>query len=244
MKIGDAMPQGSRQRKPAKAGSETKPDRGSSRNLIVKEIIRGLYRGQFVPGQRLVEADLTARFRVSRGTVREALNRLAAEGVVTLNHHRGAYIRSMTRDEVIELLSVMEVIVGLAARCAAERIDVPGNRDVLKEANNRILALKNVDDFLSYIRARDAFFRALVKIGGNKQLERVFDNVHIHLIGVQFPESQPMWPNARALDYDRMTEVIRSGDPAQAEAVAKRHVRSVAQDIAALPPTAFGIVER
>ncbi len=115
---------------------------GGSPNFIVREILRGLYRGRFVPGQKLIEADLTRDFGVSRGSVREALNRLAAEGVVTLTLHRGAYIRSLTRAEVVELLSVMEVIVGLAARTAAQRINLPGNRALLDEAYNHLASFK------------------------------------------------------------------------------------------------------
>ena len=91
----------------------------SSPDTIVNEILRGLYSGRYVPGQRLIEADLTREYKVSRGSIREALKRLAAEGVVSLNLHRGAYIRLLSRSEVRELLAVIEVLTGLAARLAA-----------------------------------------------------------------------------------------------------------------------------
>ena len=53
----------------------TSPDR------VVDAIIRSIRTGVYVPGQRLIEADLTRDYHVSRGPVREALKRLAAEGV-------------------------------------------------------------------------------------------------------------------------------------------------------------------
>src|SRR6266545_7992045 len=99
----------------------------SSPDIVFREILRGLYEGRFVPGQRLIEADLTREFKVSRGSVREALTRLAAEGVVSSTRHRGAYIRSLTRDEVREILRVLEIMVGLAASLAAARIGLADN---------------------------------------------------------------------------------------------------------------------
>ena len=80
-----------------------KADRGESAKMtspdrVVDAIIREHpCRATSFPGQRLIEADLTRDYRVSRGPVREALKRLAAEGVLTLTRHRGAYVRAMSR---------------------------------------------------------------------------------------------------------------------------------------------------
>jgi len=68
---------------------------------VVDAIVSGIRLGRFVPGQKLVEADLTESIGVSRGPVREALKRLAAEGIVSLTRHRGAYIRVLTRPKSI-----------------------------------------------------------------------------------------------------------------------------------------------
>lgn len=226
------------------AAPDSGDDAGSSPNIIVREVLRGLYRGRFVPGQKLIEADLTRDFGVSRGSVREALNRLAAEGVVTLTLHRGAYIRSLTRAEVVELLSVMEVIVGLAARNAAERISLPGNKALLDEAYKHLASFKQVSDFLAYIRARNAYYRALITIGGNRELERVFNGMHVHLVRIQFQGHQPSRPDSRAKDYDKMTAAIRAGMPDRAETIARQHIRQVAEGISSLPPEAFAVDSR
>src|SRR5690606_34452751 len=74
-------PRVARAPKPAPAVRE---DTISSPDGVFNEILNGLYDGRYVPGQKLIESDLTDRFKVSRGSVREALKRLAAEGVVQL----------------------------------------------------------------------------------------------------------------------------------------------------------------
>src|SRR5579859_157589 len=99
----------------------TSPDR------VVDAIIRSIRAGQYVPGQRLIEADLTRDYHVSRGPVREALKRLAAEGVLTLTRNRGAYVRALSRVEVRDSLVVLEALVGLMSNLAAKHIKEDGN---------------------------------------------------------------------------------------------------------------------
>ena len=109
----------------------TSPDR------VVDAIIRGIRAGVYVPGQRLIEADLTRDYQVSRGPVREALKRLAAEGVLTLTRHRGAYVRALSREEVRDSLMVLEALVGLMANLAAKRIAETDNAARMREAFER-----------------------------------------------------------------------------------------------------------
>ncbi len=62
----------------------------SSPDMVVTAINDAILRQRYSIGQRLVESDLTRDLKVSRGTVREALKKLSAEGVVQLSPHRGA----------------------------------------------------------------------------------------------------------------------------------------------------------
>ncbi|HYM34927.1 MAG TPA: GntR family transcriptional regulator, partial [Steroidobacteraceae bacterium] len=70
----------------------------------VVEWIRDRVRtGRLVPGQRLVEADIMRELNATRSRVREALQRLATEGVVTIEEFKGASVKHLTRDEVVQL---------------------------------------------------------------------------------------------------------------------------------------------
>ena len=82
--------------------------------------------GQYVPGQRLIEGDLTRDLGVGRNAVREALSRLAAEGVVQLEPYRGALVTRPSLGEVEDLFAVRESLEALAAGLAAARIGLPG----------------------------------------------------------------------------------------------------------------------
>jgi hypothetical protein len=96
----------------------TSPQIGSA-DAVARQIVRRLYSGRYVAGQRLIEADLTREFKVSRGSLREALRRLAAEGVVSITKHYGACIRSFTKSEVLDVVRVFETLLVLAVQQGA-----------------------------------------------------------------------------------------------------------------------------
>src|SRR5712691_7339199 len=73
-------------------------------------------------GTELQETALAAELGVSRGPVREAIGRLAAEGLVVVRPRRGAIVRSLTKDEFIEAYEVREALEVMAARLATPRL--------------------------------------------------------------------------------------------------------------------------
>src|SRR5271169_6349962 len=75
--------------------------------------------GRLQPGSRLIESDLTARFAVSRGPVREGLRRLSADGLIEHRPHRGAVVRRLAEREIRELFLIRIEMEALAARLAA-----------------------------------------------------------------------------------------------------------------------------
>src|SRR3954465_15820796 len=77
--------------------------------------------GVYMPNQRLIEAEVTQALGVSRTTLRAALIRLHQEGLVVIEVNRGARVRAFGLDEAIQVLSVREVLEGLAATLAIEK---------------------------------------------------------------------------------------------------------------------------
>ena len=113
---------------------------------IVRAIVRGLYEGEFVSGQRLIEPELMIQFGVGRSTVRESIRRMELEGIVTVLPHRGAVIRKMSAGEALDALMVMQLCVGLAARQAAERIEANGGRGRFEKAWRDLQGCRHLAD--------------------------------------------------------------------------------------------------
>ena len=194
--------------------------------MIFHEIVQGLYKGSYVPGQRLVEADLTKKWNVSRGTVREALNRLSAEGIVTLSRHRGAAIRVLDRAEILDILDVLELMIGMAARLAARRIGEGTNRDRFTETFVALQQFRDQPASFELIRARNRFYRTMAAIGGNRELQDILGRMHVHLVRVQLQALHDNLMPDRFEDYSRVGEAVLAGDARRAEIAARRHVRN------------------
>jgi DNA-binding GntR family transcriptional regulator len=76
---------------------------------------------RLLPGERLREVELAERLGVSRTPVREALKRLASEGLLKLNSSRGFVVTELTPGHVMQLYAMREMLEGAAARFAAEQ---------------------------------------------------------------------------------------------------------------------------
>jgi DNA-binding GntR family transcriptional regulator len=91
------------------------------RALIVHKLRTAITRGQFNPGDRLIERDLCERLDVSRASVREAFRQLEAEGLVEVVTYRGPVVRTITLQEAGELYDLRAGVEALCARYFAER---------------------------------------------------------------------------------------------------------------------------
>lgn len=225
-------------KKPSGSKAEdARPAHGpSSSDQVVSAIKKGILASRYVPGQRLIEADLTRSLQVSRGPIREALKRLAAEGIVVLNPHRGAYIQALQRSEALDLLAVLEVTIGLAARLAAGRIREGKSRQILISAYER-LENKGADG--GHLE-RAEFYDAIFEIANNRELTRTNPVVQAHILRTQVHAYLPEQDRLTQFgDYKPLTEAILAGSPALSERIVRRHLRRSRRQIEQLDEAAF-----
>lgn len=198
----------------------------SSPDLVVDSIRRGILMGRFVPGQRLIEADLTRELGVSRGPIREALKRLAAEGVVGLSMHRGAHIRMLTRKEIGDLLEVLEATMGLAVELAAQRIGLNDNRKKLTDAFKQLQRHGPNGDRIMLAIDRTAFYDTLLEITGNRELARVHPAIPTQILRMQIHPFLPPEDRTRQFaDYADLCQAVLAGDGRRARRIFVQHVR-------------------
>lgn len=223
---------------PAPSAHDTgEPDRSASATVFFG-IIGGLELGNFVPGQRLVETDLVTQFGVGRNSVREALQRLAAEGIVELPRHRGAVIRRLTVQDTLDVLDVAERMTGLLARAATRGCTDRTHAKALRAAMQQLGAAEKAHDNAAFATARRQFYRTLLEMGANRELKRLFPTIQMPIVHAQhrLASLQQM----RLADYRRIGTAVLAGDPDEAEATGVEHVRNVRQAIVGEPQPASG----
>lgn len=201
----------------------------SASGAVFYGIMNGLAEQKLVPGQRLVEVDLAAHYQVSRNSVREALQQLAAQGVVELLRNKGAAIRSLSLNETLEVLDVAERMTGLLARSAALGIAAGQAGDAilqsLAELNQANVAL----DADAFARARRGLYRALLDTSGNRELKRLFPSIQMPIVYAQHRPSTLQ--KLRMRDYQAMCEAVLRGDAQAADAAGMAHVQNVREAI-------------
>lgn len=211
-----------------------KPEGGAAR--VWREVMRGLYDGRYVQGQRLVEADMTRDLGVSRSSVREGFCRLAAEGVISLNRHRGAVVRVVGKAELLDTLCVLARLNGLAAALAAQAVDPVRDRAAADQVRAFLQSDAPPRDGLDVIRKRNRLFRLMLDIGGNGELRRILFQMHVHPLAIKLK----VRPDAEVLnEYVAILDAVMSGDPVAAEAAARAYVDANIAAIRELPAAAF-----
>ena len=181
--------------------------------------------GRLAPGQRLIEADMQRLFRVSRGPVREAVRRLAAEGLIDLRHNSGAIVRALTRDEVSNVFRIREVLEGLAARLAADNVKQG-------ESAHELLALEESHRLTfdgspaSYMRYNDLFHALIVRLSANEQLIQLLRQLHVRVYRLQVEalRTSVSYVNSRR-EHEEIVRAIAKGKGAEAERIMRNHIR-------------------
>lgn len=144
-----------------------KPRRESSSTAVERvrtAILDGLSHGHYVPGQRLIAAELAAKLGTSQIPVREALHNLSGSGVVELIPRRGARICALSTKEFLDFLEIWVPICRLSYSSAAERL---AKKDIRKAQSEEIERLNKilVDlDVAAENRFSIGFFRAYMDL--------------------------------------------------------------------------------
>jgi DNA-binding GntR family transcriptional regulator len=193
---------------------------------VVQAIREGIQNGRFVPGQRLIESDLTEQFGISRGPLREAMSRLAGDSLVVIEPHKGVAVRRFTQEELEDLYDVRQAVESLAARLAAARIDRNDNRSRLQALVTEMQAFSNSGDVIAYASCNDRFHKLIVEISGNRYLTNLVEHLHVPI----FRELSMRFMDAGArqesiADHHAIAQAIFDGAGARAESAMSEHVQ-------------------
>ena len=202
---------------------------GSVVETVIAIIKDGLRAGRYAPGQRLIESDLCAQTQSSRSSVREAMRRLAAEGLVELEHHKGARVRALGIGEVLDLYQVREALEGLAAKLAARNIDRPGNRERLVSLEETFD--RNFDGSPSrYMTYNMAFHRLIIDLADNARLTQLFEQLELPgLLALLHVVVEPPPVAVSRAEHRPIVEAILNGREAGASAAMRAHIGHTAR---------------
>lgn len=212
---------------PARASAavaKAKDQYASRSELAYRQLRKAIERGDLKPGQRVMEVEVAEWLKVSRTPVREALRRLENEGMLALEPRIGLVVASLSRQAMLELYVMREVLEGTAARlCARHASDLE-----LMELEQLVDREKRLQgDFEELARHNRLFHEAVHRGAHNRYLEKSLSAVNdsMWLLG----KSQMLLPErakTAVTEHAELLAAIRRHDPEAAEEAARRHVRS------------------
>lgn len=198
--------------------------RQSTPELIAERLREAVARGRLSPGQQLGEAHLAAQFDVSRGPLREAMQRLVAEGLLRSERHRGIFVVELTDEDVrdvyqarktIERAAVTEVLRGDPAAAAAR---LRGPVEAMRLAASRRDAAAVAD-------ADQEFHEVLVDCAGSPRLHRAMRTL-LTETRILLGELEEAYPDLReqVTEHVVLRKAIRAGDGAAAIRLIEEHM--------------------
>jgi DNA-binding GntR family transcriptional regulator len=194
----------------------------------VTDLIRdAIIRGEYVPNQRLVEADLSAAFSASRATVRTALLELAGEGLVERLPNRGSRVRAISVEEAIEIL---EVRIGVEGLCAAKTAATLTDEDAEAFGRLRAAMIDSVaeGDLVEYARLNRYLDVRVRELSNHATASDVLARLHAQSVRHQFKlSSRPQRAKVSVWEHVAIIDAVVARDPDAAERAVRTHLLSV-----------------
>ena len=177
-----------------------------------------------LPGQRVVEKDLCAEMEISRTPLREAMNRLALEGLVVLRPYRGYVIAPLTVADFRELCEFRRILESEAAALSALRA-TPEDVDELAARTKLEYTVGDEQTYVTYLRSNSAFHLALVRCTHNSQLvSAVMSALDHHQRPLYLGLEVGIDAEASTTEHVEVVSAVRNHDPDRARALMLLHI--------------------
>jgi DNA-binding GntR family transcriptional regulator len=193
---------------------------------IVETLSRLIIEGGLEPGSVIRTEELASQLGVSRTPMREALQRLEADGLVTASPNGVARVATFEREEALELMDVREVVDGLACRILAERGMTAAIYSELENLAGEAEKAVRANDKHGFLRFNARFHVAILTATNHRPLQQFQSLVRITSQAVYLRHGrQQLRHQQSSQEHADILAALKARDPAQAERAAKRHVQ-------------------
>jgi DNA-binding GntR family transcriptional regulator len=203
---------------------------------IYNHLRRKLLASEYPPGSRLDYRKISSEMGVSTTPVREAMGKLASEGLVDLVPRAGAIVRKLGREEALQLYGVREAIETYAAAKAAERISEARLQqlEALLVRMHQIITLAFASDnrvltgeyYAEFLEVDLAFHMTIIEAAGNSRLTKLAGDSHIHsrIFGVErFGHDRELLEEAHEV-HRLIVQALKEHDATKSSELIARHI--------------------
>lgn len=190
---------------------------------MYQRLLQAILSSELQPGERLIVPALAQQLNVSRSPVREAVQRLIRERLAIEEPHRGAVVAQIRQEDLLYLYDVREMLEGLAARRAAERM-TEDDLAALRDALARHEQLVEQGELEAHVEIDQDFHAIVRRSTQNQWLIEFLDELRSLVRLAMASTTVTAGPHKAVQDHRRILEALEAGDPDRAEATAREHI--------------------
>jgi DNA-binding GntR family transcriptional regulator len=201
---------------------------------VLRHLSRDIVSGVLAPGQRLIELQLAAELGVSRSPVREAIHRLATEGLVEIRPRRGAFVAALTPKDLQDVFDVREQLERTAAGLAASTAAPAGTSD-LRAIDEECAVAAAAGDVAGFFESNDRLHALIAELSGNAyllQLQRSAAQRSFRALFLQADSHDFL--RRSVTEHRAIVAAIARGDRAAAETAMGLHLHHAGEAAVAL----------
>lgn len=181
--------------------------------------------GRLTPGAELHEVALAGSLGVSRGPIREALGRLATEGLVTIAPRRGAVVRALSSEEFIEAYQVREALEMMAVRLAVPKLGTENLAD-MERLIEAMASRAEDDDVQGFFELNTEFHQRFFEVAGNRMLADLYRQLRGQIDRHRLRSLELRGDLWRSIaEHRAILSAAEKGDVEQAVQLASDHIR-------------------
>ena len=190
--------------------------------LVTKSLRKEIYSGQRLPRERLVEKDLADTYKVNRMVVRQGLSKLESEGLIFIEHYKGASVAEISLEDVHEKYQIIAMLEGYAAGLATERLTADEIRSL--EENLASQDSIHLEDVAKWHHLNIVFHRIINLHCGNRQLINMIRQ-HSQFRSYWFIVlSVPGRISLNINEHHELLQLIKDQKPVEARMLMESHV--------------------
>jgi DNA-binding GntR family transcriptional regulator len=192
-------------------------------------------RRQLPPGHRLDLDDLQSQLGISSTPLKEAIARLATEGLITVVPRRGSYVTELTAQDIAERFDVRQILeLGAVDDIMANLTDE--HLDHLRQVYAALEAITTPDgltsDYFGFLDKDREFHRAMLSIVGSKLLLEIYDGLHLYLqIAKAFYMAQDKRAGLVGYEHREILKALEARDAEALKATLQEHIQSAKQAV-------------
>jgi DNA-binding GntR family transcriptional regulator len=185
-----------------------------------------IIQNQLSPGDRIRERDICKELEVSRTPLREALQKLASEGLIELVPNRGAVITAPSAEEIADMLQVLGVLEAFAGERACESVTQEEINEI-KALQYEMLAAFSRGDRLAYFKLNQRIHFSIVKAARSDTLLSMHERLNARLYRIRYQSNlrNELWGGA-VNEHNNIMAALEERDAKKLSTLLRQHLRS------------------